>query len=170
MTSTYSRTARALHWTSAALVAVLLGSGLRAGLSIDPEVKAQALRVHLPVALLVLVLTSARIVWWLRIDTKPAALPGIAPWQASLAQLVHRLLYVALLGLLASGIALSVLSGLPAAVFAGAPFPELADLPPRLGHKIAAITLGGLLAAHIGAALFHHAILKDATLRRMWRG
>lgn len=69
-----------------------------------------------------------------------------------------------------SGIAMSLLSGLPAALFGTAPFPELVDLPPRLGHRIAAIALGGSLAAHVGAALYHHLILKDATLRRMWRG
>ena len=65
---------------------------------------------------------------------------------------------------------MSVLSGLPATLFGTAPFPELADLPPRLGHRIAAIALSGLLAAHVGAALYHHLVLKDVTLRRMWRG
>ena len=165
----YSKTARVLHWGRAALVAVLLGSGLRAGLSIEPEIKAQALRVHLPVAILVLVLTAFRLFRWLRVEAKPAPLSGVPPWQASLAHWVHRGLYVALLVLLASGIAMSLLSGLPDAVFGTAPFPELAELPPRLGHRVAAIALGGLLAAHVGAALYHHLILRDATLRRMWR-
>lgn len=169
LSNSYSKTARVLHWGSAALVVVLLGSGLRAGLSIDPEIKAQALRVHLPVAILVLVLTVMRLLRWIRVEAKPTALPEVPQWQASLANWVHRGLYVALLALLISGIAMSVLSGLPAALFAAAPFPELADLPPRLGHRIAAIALGGLLAAHVGAALYHHLILKDATLRRMWK-
>lgn len=149
---------------------VLLGSGLRAGLSVEPEVEAQALRVHLPVATLVLVLTVMRLFRCLRVETKAVPLPGVPQWQASLAHCVHRGLHFALLALLASGIAMSLLSGLPAALFGTAPFPELVDLPPRLGHRIAAIALGGSLAAHVGAALYHHLILKDATLRRMWRG
>lgn len=168
--SSYSKAARALHWGSAALVVVLLGSGLRAGLAIDPDVKAQALRVHLPVALIVLVLTVTRLVRWSLVESWPVALPDVAPWQARLADWVHRGLYFVLLALLVSGIAMSLLSGLPEAVFGTAPFPELADLPPRIGHRIAAIALGALLAAHVGAALYHHLVLKDATLRRMWKG
>lgn len=169
-TKNYSPAARALHWGSAALIVVLVGSGLRAGLSQDAGVKVQALQVHLPVAILVLALTVTRLVRLLRGSVKPAPLPSVPAWQAGLAHWVHRALYAALVLLLASGIAMSVLSGLPGALFGAAPMPELADLPPRLGHRIAAIALGLLLAGHIGAALYHHAVLKDATLRRMWWG
>lgn len=170
VTEGYSPTTRALHWGSAALIVVLVGSGLRAGLSDDPAVKVQALQVHLPVAVLVLLLTVARLVRLLRWAAKPAPLASVPAWQAGLAHWVHRLLYAALLVLLASGIAMSVLSGLPDALFGAAPMPELSNLPPRLGHRIAAIALGLLLAGHIGAALYHHIVLKDATLRCMWRG
>jgi len=169
-TEGYTPTSRVLHWGSAALIVVLVGSGLCAGLSDDPAVKVQALQVHLPVAILVLALTVARLVRLLRGAFRPAPLPSVPAWQAGLAHWVHRLLYAALLVLLASGIAMSVLSGLPDALFGSAPMPELADLPPRLDHQIAAISLGLLLAGHIGAALYHHIVLKDATLRRMWRG
>lgn len=168
--SSYSRGARVLHWVSAALVVILLGSGLRAGLSVDPEIKAQALRIHLPVAIVVLVLTVRRLFRWWRVDAKPAALPEVPKWQAALAHWVHRGLYVVLLVLLVSGIALSAVSGLPPALFGTATFPELEGLAPRIGHGMAAIALGGLLAAHVGAALYHHLVLKDATLRRMWKG
>lgn len=169
-TEGYSPTARALHWGSAALIVVLVGSGLRAGLSDDPAVKMQALQVHLPVAILVLLLTVTRLVRLLRGVPKPAPLASVPAWQAGIAHWVHRLLYAVLLVLLASGIAMSVLSGLPDALFGSAPMPDLSNLPPRLAHRVAAIAIGLLLAGHIGAALYHHIVLKDATLRRIWRG
>jgi len=114
-----------LHWGSAALIVVLVSSGLRAGLSDDPAVKVQALQVHLPVAILVLALTVARLVRLLRGAVRPAPLPSVRAWQAGLAHWVHRLLYAALLVLLASGIAMSVLSGLPDALFGSAPCQSL---------------------------------------------
>ena len=37
-------------------------------------------------------------------------------------------------------------------------------------HAITAFVLIVLIAVHVGAALFHHFIRKDSTLRRMWPG
>jgi len=70
---------------------------------------------------------------------------------------------------LASGIAMSALSGLPAALFGSSGYPTLADLPPRAGHGIAARLIVAAILLHAGAALYHHFVLKDRTLRRMWR-
>ena len=49
----FGKIAIGLHWISALLIIVLLGSGFRAGFASDPEVKVAALRVHLPVAIFV---------------------------------------------------------------------------------------------------------------------
>lgn len=157
-----------LHWISALLIIALLGSGFRAGFATDTSVKTAALQVHLPVALLVLVLTLARLIWWWRFDTKPGPVTGVPPWQDSIASWTHRCLYVVVILLLASGIAMSILSGLPSALFGSAAFPELAELPPRAGHGIGARVMVGLVVLHAGAALYHHLLLKDKTLKRMW--
>ncbi len=157
-----------LHWISAALVIVLLGSGFMAGFATEPEVKTAALQVHLPVALLVLVLTVARLVWWWRFDSKPGPVAGILPLQDRIARWTHRGLYAVMLLLLASGIAMSAMSGLPDALFGTAAFPDLADLAPRTGHGIGARLLVTLVAVHAGAALYHHVVLKDKTLKRIW--
>ncbi len=166
----YGTVAVLIHWTSAILIFVLLGTGFRAGFSEDVAMKAAALRVHLPVAIAVLLLTAARLVWWWRADRKPAPLPGLPAWQETAARLTHRALYVAILLLLASGIAMSALSGLPDALFGTAEFPELADLPPRAGHGIGGRVLAALVLLHAGAAIYHHWGLRDRTLRRMWLG
>ena len=53
------------------MILVLLGSGFRAGNSVGPETKATFLRVHVPVAVTVLLLTVLRIAWWWRFELKP---------------------------------------------------------------------------------------------------
>jgi cytochrome b561 len=65
---------------------------------------------------------------------------------------------------------MSVLSGLPDALFGTAVFPDLADLAPRAGHGIGARLLAALVVLHAAAALYHHWGLRDRTLRRMWFG
>ncbi|GAB5448872.1 cytochrome b [Gymnodinialimonas sp.] len=164
----YGGVARAIHWGSALLVLVLLISGFRSGFAVNPEVKRAALTVHVPVAGIVLLITVFRLVWWWRFDAKPAPLGNSPRWQEAAAVWTHRALYGLLLLLLASGIAMSVMSGLPDALFGGAPMPELAELPPRMGHGFGARVLVIAVALHSGAALFHHLVVKDATLRRMW--
>ena len=157
-----------LHWISALLIIVLLGTGFRAGFATDTSIKTAALQVHLPVAILVLVLTVTRLIWWWRFDTKPDPVGGVPPWQESIARWTHRGLHAVVILLLASGIAMSILSGLPDALFGSAAFPELAKLPPRAGHGIGARIMVALVALHCGAALYHHFVLKDRTLKRIW--
>lgn len=164
----YGRFAVSLHWLSAILILVLLGSGFRSDMSLDPAVKIMILRVHIPVAVLVLILTLIRLIWWWRFDNKPSPLDGTPALQETIARWTHRLLYVLLFVMLGSGIGLSVLSGAPDAVFGSADLPNFSEYPPRIAHGIAAKILAGLIALHAGAALFHHFVKRDATLKRMW--
>lgn len=166
--SRFGGVAICIRWVSALLIVVLLGSGFRSGFATDPEVKAAILRVHLPVAVIVLLLAITRLIWWWRFDRKPAAVEGTPPWQDRIARWTHRALYAVVLLLLASGIAMSIMSGLPDTLFGDAVFPELAELPARAGHGIGARLMVGLVLAHAGAALYHHFFLKDQTLRRIW--
>ena len=164
----YGTVAVAIHWLSAAAILALLVTGFRSGFSDDPAAKAASLRIHLPVALLVLVLTVGRLLWWWRFDEKPAPLSGTPRAQARIAEWVHRGLYLLIFVLLGSGIAMSVLSGLPDALFGAAPLPDLAALPPRTAHGIAARLIAAAILLHAGAALYHRVVLRDGTLARMW--
>lgn len=164
----YGRFAVSIHWLSAILILVLLGSGFRSDMSLDPATKIMILRVHIPVAILVLVLTAVRLVWWWRFDKKPAPLEGTPALQEKIALWTHRLLYVLLIVMLGSGIGLSILSGAPDAVFGSAELPVFTEYPPRIAHGIAAKILAGLIVLHAGAALFHHFMKRDVTLKRMW--
>lgn len=164
----YGGMAIALHWTSAAAVIALLASGLVAG-NIEGSPPAALIVTHASLGTLVLVLTVARIVWWLAFDRRPQ--PAMMPrWQEIVAQAVHGLLYLAILVLVGSGIGTLVLSGAVPALLSGAPLPDFAGLVPRAVHGVAARLMLALLAAHIGAALYHQFVMRDRLLARMGLG
>ncbi|HID67476.1 MAG TPA: cytochrome b [Roseibacterium sp.] len=166
----YGSIAILIHWVSAILILVLIGSGFRSGFSDDTAAKLAILKVHIPVAILVLLLTIARLIWWWKADKKPAPLGTSPAWQEGIATWIHRALYLLVFVLLGSGISLSIISDVPDAVFGTAALPELQDYAPRQVHGIAARVMAGLVALHGLAALYHHFGKRDRTLRRMWFG
>ncbi|MGY6710099.1 MAG: cytochrome b [Rhizobiaceae bacterium] len=161
-----------IHWLTALLILMAIITGFRAAGSIDPAAKAALLRVHIPAAIIILLLTIGRIVWWFFLDKKPLPVQGSPAWQERLARAVHVLFYVVILGMAASGIGMMVLSGAGPAVFGGtgAELPNFMQYPPRIPHGLGANLLIALLIAHVGAALYHHFIRRDGLLWRMWYG
>jgi cytochrome b561 len=70
-------------------------------------------------------------------------------------------------------VATAVLADLPSIVFgaSGAPLPEsFFVFPTRVIHGVIAKTLVALIVVHATAALYHHFILRDGLIRRMWFG
>jgi cytochrome b561 len=120
----------------------------------------------------VLVLTALRIVWWWRFDRKPDPTAGSPHWQERAAQTVHILFYVVLVGMIASGIGMMVLSGAGPIIFGGqgAALPDFSKYLPRAPHGIGARILIALVVLHAGAALYHQFGRRDGLLRRMWFG
>lgn len=164
----------ALHW----LLALLLIVGLVMGrFLLDPipetdPAKLDALRSHMIAGLLILALMVIRLVVRLRTAHPPEADIGV-PALNKVARLAHWALYLAVFGLIASGIGMSILAGLPPIVFGGSgdPLPiSFDDLPPRMAHGIFATALMLLIAGHIAAALYHQFARKDGLLARMWFG
>ena len=168
----YGRVAITIHWVTALLIIALMFAGLRAANLTDPAAKAALLRIHVPVGTAVLVLTLARLGWWVLADTRPAEPAGVPHLQAIAAKAVHWLLYVAILGLAGSGIAVVILSGAGAILFGNAPgpLPDFWNFAPRYGHAAMALLMGALLALHICAALYHQFIRKDHLFARMGVG
>lgn len=163
-----------LHW----LLAIMLIAGLTVGTFIlDPipeadPAKLDALRPHMIVGLVILALMIIRLVVRLRTSHPPEADIGV-PALNKVAKLAHWALYIAVFGLISSGIGMSILAGLPAIVFggSGAPLPvSFDDLAPRAAHGIFATLLMLLIAGHIAAALYHQFGRKDGLLSRMWFG
>jgi cytochrome b561 len=169
-TERYGGVAIALHWITAVLIVLLLVSGFRAADAVDPVQKAAILHAHAPLGAAVLVLTFARL-GWLLVDGKPMPTAGMPRLQRMAAKSVHALLYVAITFMAATGIGMFVLSGAGPIVFgAGGALPDFWIYQPRLEHFIAARILIGLLILHIGAALYHHFVVRDALIRRMLPG
>lgn len=159
-----------VHWITSILILLGLGSGFLAGNTLDADTKAAFLRIHIPAAIVVLLLTVFRIVWWWLFDKKPLPMQGSPLSQERLARAVHAAFYFIILGMIASGIGMMVLSGAGPVIFGGAgmTLPDFHQYPPRVPHGLGANILLALLFAHIGAALYHQFIRRDGLLRRMW--
>lgn len=168
----YGTVAIAIHWLSALFVLGLLISGFRAAGLDDPEAKAGILRIHAVVGSTVLLLTLARIAWWLFADRRPTDPAGTPRLQGRAAHAVHLLFYVALIGMAASGIGMLVLSGAAGILFGGAPgpLPDFFEYPPRIAHGFGAFFLLALVVAHLAAALYHQFVMRDRLLARMGIG
>lgn len=162
-----------LHWLLALLLIVALGMGtfaLKTVPNSSPD-KISALQGHMVAGGLILLLTIARL--FVRLKTlHPSPASTGNTLLDRLAPLTHWALYGLVLLMAGSGVATSILAGLPAIVFNGVgSLPVNFDaLPPRAVHGIVAKLLMLAISMHIAAALYHQLIRRDGLLRRMWFG
>ena len=174
----YSPVARALHWITVVLVAVMVPVGLfmteRAEHNIWDGLTNGLYSGHKLTGLLVLALVVARLAYRL-VHGAPADEPTIEPWQKAASHATHWAIYgllliVPILGWTGISLypALDIfgLFRLPGLVAPNQP----ASSTVFFLHKIGAFALVGLVAMHIGAALYHYFIRKDGVLRRMLPG
>lgn len=165
----YSGVAIAFHWTIAVLVIVNLAIGL-----LHDAIGGMAL--HKPIGFTVLALTVGRVAW--RLSHRPPPLPAdTAGWQRGAAHGVHWALYLLMILMPLTGWAMA--SGGPAprplSWFGLFPLPYLpvSDTLADAGHGAHGL-LGwlmlALVAAHVGAALWHQFVRGDRLLARMGVG
>ena len=164
-TTRYGAVAASIHWLSALAVILLLASGQAMDWA-DGQIGA-ILPVHVVLGVLVGLLTLFRIVWWLAFDRKPQSLPTISRRQQLAARLVHLGLYIALVVMVASGIAMLALRGAAPQIFANGVLPDFSALAPFAAHSLVSKLLLVLVLGHIGAALWHHFGRKDGLIGRM---
>lgn len=162
----------ALHWITAILLimALLGGTFNMAPMSNHDPAKLDILRLHMLIGGAALVLMLVRLAVRLR-SADPAPADSGSAGRNRIARLTHIALYVLAIGMALSGVALSVASGLPDAVFAGAPLPEsFWNYAPRFIHGLISNLLGALIVMHIAAAFWHQFIKRDGLFARMWFG
>ena len=165
-----------LHWLIALLVIGLCVVGLimtELPTSLD-KIKIYAL--HKSFGLTVLGLMLLRLLWRL-IDRRPAYPPGMPGWQVKLASFTHLLLYAILLWMPLTGWLYNSASNFPLRYFGWFSLPALSGPDPELKalaqqmHEWGFYLLALLFFIHVAAALKHHLLEQDDTLRRMlpWR-
>lgn len=183
MSSRYTRMAIVLHWVIALAIILQLTSGLWMEDALkEQETQALAYQVyqwHKSLGLTVLVLSLLRLVWRLTHPAPP--LPAHMPrWERLAAHGSHFAFYVFMITVPLLGWAMVSASplGLPTIVFGLFEWPHIPWLTEidnqavmeewfKTFHEYAALAMLGLLFVHIGAALKHHFVDRDAVLTRM---
>jgi cytochrome b561 len=169
----YTLPQRGLHWITALTVIGLFAMGLwmRDLGYYDPWYH-KAPFWHKSVGLLLAAMVVIRLVLRLT-QAHPPPLASHQRWEKLLARLTHIALYLLLFSAFTSGYLIATADNRPA------PFFGLFDIPPLITafehqedvageiHEICVWSLVVLAALHALAALKHHVIDRDSTLRRM---
>ncbi len=169
----YGLPAKLLHWLMVPLVWGLFGLGLyMTSLDYYHSWYHAAPWWHKSFALLTLFLLGMRLSWTL-VQCKPLPLMQHKLWEIVIARITHTLLYLLLILICASGYLIATLKGQGIDFFGLVEIPSvidsLEDMDDWVGrtHLWTAVIFMALSLLHAGAALKHHFVDKDTTLRRM---
>lgn len=174
----YTTVAKWFHWITLALMAVALPVGFVIKYIADEPFAAKMVfyAVHESAGLTILLVTVARLAW--RVANPPPPLPDHIPAPMRLAaKAVHWLLYLGLIVQPVLGFTMTNAFGFPmqgATAYLGvidipavvAENQKLAETLKTL-HAWVGYSIAALLVAHVGGAVYHHAIRRDGTLMRM---
>ena len=161
-----------LHWLVVALILTTGTLGLVMGDMRNSPTKIELYALHKSLGLTILALATLRLLWRLYAGA-PRPVPGTPRWQDRIASITHWLLYGLLFAIPLSGWTFNSAAGYPLQWFGLFNLPALVgrdaglrvtarDLHEALFWGLVAVTL-----LHAAAALYHHAVLRDATLARM---
>lgn len=171
----YSTGAIIFHWVIAILVIVnwRIAEGAE---HLEGAAKAAAIAPHKAIGITILVLSILRLIW--RLTHRPPAPPeAIAGWERVLANTVHVIFYVLLIGLPIGGWLASSYAGFPIdyfGLFTIPLFPVEVNFDTAGAiidqHKAGGTFVLALVVLHVLGALKHSFIDKVPGLSRMWFG
>lgn len=167
----YNSVARFIHWLSAVVIIAMFAVGLwMVDLNYYSSWYQTAPFWHKSVGITLAALTIFRVVW--KMVTATPSIEG-KPYEIKAAKAVHHFLYLLLAILFLSGYLISTSDGRGIEVFSlftlpglGELFPNQSDLAGQV-HYYSAFILIGFAGLHAAAAIKHHLIDKDNTLRKM---
>lgn len=164
-----------LHWLIVALIALQATLGLMGLLLPIGVEKLAVLARHKSVGLTILGLAALRLLWrWL--NPIPPLPRDLEPYERWLAHGTHAALYGLLFAMPLTGWIMSSARGFSVSWFGLFQLPDLAPQSEPLyqamirTHAVLAACLAAIVTLHVAAALKHHFLLKDDTLRRMLPG
>jgi cytochrome b561 len=171
----YSRVSKWFHWLTVPMIAILILSGLTIRF-IAEEPKIRFYMVHESLGLLVLLLSAARLTW--RLTHRPPPMASHLPrFERFGANAVHHAVYGALIVQPVLGFFTTNAYGFPQrddrAFLGFINLPRFMDANVDLAHtlhwahSIVGWLLIPMLALHVTAVVYHHAIRGDGTLMRM---
>ena len=169
----YTKTAMLLHW----LIALMIVSAFLLGLTMVDipgftPTKLKYFSWHKWLGVTVLALAAVRLLWR-QANRPPAPLVSIPPWQHKVADGVHYLLYFLMFAAPISGYLYGSAAGVPVVYLKLIPLPAIIGPDPELKailktvHYVLVMTMAGVVVGHALAALKHHFIDRDITLKRM---
>lgn len=171
----YTVTARVLHWITALMIVLMIPIGVIIAHDWGGPLQSSLYGLHESLGVLLIPLVLTRLGH--RLANRPLPLPRDIPaLQRFAAHMTHMGLYALLvvqpligwIAVSASGVpvAVSVLFALPPIV------PEDRSLSEQVFvlHGLIGLSIAGLIAAHVGAAFYHHVVRRDGVLMRMITG
>lgn len=169
----YGAVAQSLHWGTVVLVLLAWFLGSFGDAVPRGPARMAVLFVHIAAGLAVMLLLALRLLWRAG-DPAPKALStAMGMWGDRAAAIVHWALYVLLLAVPVAGIVLQFARGNSLPVFGlfeiASPWVTDRGFARSMKeiHEVLANLMLALAGLHGGAALFHHLVLRDATLARM---
>ncbi len=170
---TYGIVSVVLHWLMALAIIGLFGLGFyMVDLDYYDPLYQRLPEIHKGVGILLVLVFVFRIVWRLT-NPRPAPVEGTTPLEERAAGLVHHLFYLLIAVIVCSGYLISTADGRPIEVFGlfsvPATITQIPEQEDRAGlvHEYLAYGLIALVVLHAAAALKHHLVNRDETLRRM---
>ncbi|MCC6917599.1 MAG: cytochrome b [Alphaproteobacteria bacterium] len=172
MTVPYAAPLRALHWTTAGLVLALFAIGWAIDFTSAAATRKLLLTVHQSIGLLVVLLAVSRLFLRSRLGV-PRPVQGLPRWMDLLSRATHAAFYLLMVALPLSGWFYTGAKGGTVRFFWLVRLPRLspaddgwADFAFEV-HELVGFALLFLIGAHVAAALYHHFVRGDETLRRM---
>lgn len=166
----YGAISKCFHWLMAFLVCTMFALGWGREIAPGPY-RSGMIQTHIWLGISILALFWMRLTW--RTFSPPPLITGLTKIMHAMAQTVHWVLYLALLLMPLSGWLMVSAMGRNPTFFGLFNLPPLIEKDPSSVpflkdlHSVCAWAFLGLIAAHVLAALYHHFVIKDDTLKRM---
>src|SRR6266545_2146288 len=172
---TYGAVAVGLHWLMAVILIALVAVGLYMVRLPDAGFDTKKITLilyHKELGVLVFALATLRLAWRVT-NALPRLVEHLPDWQKVVARFVHLCFYGLMLALPITGWLMSSAAGIPVSFFGLFYLPDLIPYDDYLFQRLVAVhkwlgyALIPLIVIHAAAALRHHFVFKDDTLRRM---